>query len=64
MPSTASLLSLIRTFALPSCHPQSYLVEQAAETAFRKADRALEHERRASESAEKAAAAAEKKLEK
>jgi Tfp pilus assembly protein PilX len=37
---------------------------QAAEAAFRKAERALEAERRSVESAEKAAAAAEKRLEK
>ena len=37
---------------------------QAVEAAFRRAERNLEHERRATETAEKAAAAAEKKLEK
>lgn len=49
----------------PHPHPPTpFTPLQAVEVSFRKAERALEHERRSAESAEKAAAAAEKKLEK
>lgn len=56
---------LPRPCATPlTSRPWSLNPPQAVETAFRKAERCLEHERRATETAEKAAAAAEKKLEK
>jgi hypothetical protein len=54
-----ALLCRTATHLATSCLPL-----QAAEVAFRKAERVLEQERRVTETAEKAAAAAEKKLEK